>query len=98
MTVISKFSRRDVRSGREAKNPAYATGFLLSYNPKQSIVVMMPVLLNDHDLGIVIAPAVVMAARPPAMKTAIMIAMLRDYYCSILRICSYGWQRNCDNA
>jgi hypothetical protein len=59
---------------------------------------MMPVLLNDHDLGIVIAPAIVMAARPPTMKAAIMMAMLRDNNCSILCICGYGWQRNCDRA
>jgi predicted lipoprotein with Yx(FWY)xxD motif len=59
---------------------------------------MMPVFLNDHDLGIVIAPAIVMAARPPTMKTAIMMAMLRDYDCSILCTCGCGWQRNCDRA
>jgi hypothetical protein len=59
---------------------------------------MMPVLLNDHDLGIVIAPAIVMAARPPTMEAAIMMAMLRDYDCSILCICGYGWQRNCDRS
>ena len=71
----------------------------------------MAALLDDHDLGIVIAPAVVMAVcpptvkstivmtmRPPTMKTAIMIAMFRDYDCSILRICGYGWQHNCDRA
>jgi len=52
---------------------------------------MMPVLLNNHHLGIVIAPAIVMAARPPTMKTAIVMAMLRDYHCSILRIGGYGW-------
>jgi hypothetical protein len=49
---------------------------------------MMPVLLNDHDLGIVIAPAIVMAACPPAMKAAIMMAVLRDNNCSILCVCS----------
>jgi hypothetical protein len=59
---------------------------------------MMPVLLNNHHLGIVIAPAIVMAARPPTMKTAIVMAMLRDYHCSILRICGYGWQCNCNDA
>jgi hypothetical protein len=59
---------------------------------------MMPVLLNDHDLGIVIAPAIVMAARPPTMKAAIMMAMLRDNNRSILCVCGYGWQRNCDRA
>jgi hypothetical protein len=58
----------------------------------------MAALLNDHDLGIVIAPAIVMTMRPPTMKTAIMIAMFRDYDCSILRICGYGWQHNCDRA
>jgi hypothetical protein len=68
------------------------------YHSKKSIVVMMPVFLNEHDLGIVIAPAIVMAARPPTMKAAIMMAVLRDNNCSILRICGYGWQRNCDHA
>ena len=58
----------------------------------------MAALLNDHDLGIVIAPAIVMTMRPPTMKTAIMIAMFRDYDCSILCICGYGWQRNCDRT
>lgn len=58
----------------------------------------MMFLLNDHDLGIVIAPAIVMAARPPTMKAAIMMAMLRDYNCSILCICGYGWQCNCDRT
>ena len=62
----------------------------------KSIVVMVPVFLNDHDLGIVIAPiiviapSVVMAACPPTMKAAIVIAS-RDNHCSILRICGYGW-------
>ena len=56
----------------------------------------MTVLLNDHDLGIVIAPAIVMAARPSTMKAAIVIAVFRDNNCSILRVCGYGWQRNCD--
>jgi hypothetical protein len=65
--------------------------------PKRSIVVMM-FLLNDHDLGIVIAPAVVMSARPPTMKTAIVMAVFLDNNCSILRICGYGWQHNCDRA
>jgi hypothetical protein len=82
----------------KSKEPGYAAGFLLSYHPKQSIVVMMPVLLNDHDLGIMIAPAIVMTARPATMKTAIMMAMLRDYYRSILCICGYSWQRNCNRA
>ena len=58
----------------------------------------MPVLLNDHDLGIVITPAIVMAARPPTMKAAIMMALLRDNNRSILCVCGYGWQRNCDRA
>ena len=63
----------------------------------KSIVVMVPVLLNDHDLGIVIAPitviapSIVMAACPPTMKAAIVIAVSRDNHCSILRICAYGW-------
>jgi hypothetical protein len=54
---------------------------------------MMTVLLNDHDLGIVIAPAIVMAARPPTMKAAIVMAVFRDNNCSILCVCCYGWQR-----
>jgi hypothetical protein len=57
----------------------------------------MTVLLNDHDLGIVVAPAVVMAPRPPTMKAAIVITVFRDNNCSILRVCGYGWQRNCDH-
>jgi hypothetical protein len=63
----------------------------------KSIVMMMPVLLNDHDLGIVIAPItavariIVMAACPPTMKAAIVIAVSRDNHCSILSICGYGW-------
>ena len=57
----------------------------------KSIVVMVPVFLNDHDLGIVVAPAIVMAACPPTMKAAIVIAVSRDNHCSILRICAYGW-------
>ena len=58
---------------------------------------MVPVLLNDHDLGIVIAPitviapSIVMAACPPTMKAAIVIAASRDDHCTILRICGYGW-------
>jgi hypothetical protein len=55
-------------------------------------------LLDDHDLGIVIAPAVVMAACPPTVKAAIMMAILRDNDRSILRICGYGWQSNCGRA
>ena len=67
----------------------------VSTNSK-SIVVMMPVLLNDHDLGIVIAPitvivpSIVMAACPPMMKAAIVIAVSCDNHCPILRICGYG--------
>jgi hypothetical protein len=63
----------------------------------KSIVVMMSVLLNDHDLGIVIAPitviprTIVIAACPPTMKAAIVIAVSGDNHCSILRICGYGW-------
>jgi hypothetical protein len=63
----------------------------------KSIVVMVPVLLNDQDLGIVIAPitviapSIVMAACPPTMKAAIVIAASRDNHCTILRICGYGW-------
>jgi hypothetical protein len=59
--------------------------------PKQSIVVMMTVLLNDYDLGIVVAPAIVMAARPPTMKAAIVMAVFLDNDRSILRVCGYGW-------
>jgi hypothetical protein len=57
----------------------------------------VPVLLNDHDLGIVIAPitviapSIVMTACPPTMKAAIVIAVSRDNHCSILRIGGYGW-------
>jgi hypothetical protein len=54
----------------------------------------MTFLLNDHDLGIVIAPAVVMTARPPTMKAAIVMAVFPDNDRSILRVCGYGWQRN----
>jgi len=58
---------------------------------------MVPLFLNDHDLGIVIAPitvtapSIVMAAGPPTMKAAIVIAVSRDNHCSILCICGYGW-------
>jgi hypothetical protein len=58
----------------------------------------MMFLLNDHDLGIVIAPSIVMAVRPPTMKTTIVMSVFRYNYCSILRVCGYGWQRNCDRA
>ena len=67
-------------------------------NQKQLVVVVVTGLLNDHDLGIVVAPAIVMAPRPPAMKAAIVIAIFRNDNCSILRVCGYGWQRNCDRA
>jgi hypothetical protein len=56
----------------------------------------MMFLLNDHDLGIVIAPAIVMTARPPTMKAAIVMAVFLDNDRSILRVCGYGWQRNRD--
>jgi hypothetical protein len=46
----------------------------------------MTFLLNDHDLGIVIAPAVVMTARPPTMKAAIVMAVFPDNDRSILRV------------
>jgi hypothetical protein len=52
---------------------------------------MMTVLLNDYDLGIVVAPAIVMAARPPTMKAAIVMAVFLDNDRSILRVCGYGW-------
>jgi len=65
---------------------------------EQSIVVVMTVFLNDHDLGIVIAPPIVMALRPPTMKTTIVMSIFRNDYCSILRVRGYGWQRNCDRA
>jgi hypothetical protein len=58
----------------------------------------MMFLLNDHDLGIVIAPAIVMTARPPTMKAAIVMAVFLDNDRSILRVCGYGWQRNRDRA
>jgi hypothetical protein len=58
----------------------------------------MTALFDDYDLGIVMAPAFVMAARPPTMKAAIVIAVFRDDNCSILRIRGYGWQRNCSHA
>jgi hypothetical protein len=58
----------------------------------------MTVLLNDYDLGIVVAPAIVMAARPSTMEAAIVIAVFRDDNCSILRVCSCSWQRNCDRT
>ena len=58
----------------------------------------MTALLNDHDLGIVIAPTIVMTACPSTVKAAIVISVLRDNNCSILRVCGYGWQRNCDRA
>jgi hypothetical protein len=76
---------------QKIKNPAVWAGFLFRVPPEQLIVVVMMVLLNDHDLGIVIAPSIVMAARPPAMKTTIIIAVLRNDYCSILRVRGYGW-------
>jgi hypothetical protein len=42
----------------KSKKSGHQAGFLLSSdNQKTSIVVMM-FLLNDHDLGIVIAPAI----------------------------------------
>ncbi len=50
----------------------------------------MMFLLNDHDLGIVIAPAIVMTARPPTMKAAIVMAVFLDNDRSILRVCGYG--------
>jgi hypothetical protein len=85
-------TKPNVRFGPQAaksKETRPRAGFLLScVKQKQSIVVMMPVLLNDHDLGIVIAPAIVMAARPPAMKAAIMMTVVRDNNCSILCVCS----------
>jgi len=58
----------------------------------------MTALFDDYDLGIVMAPACVMAARSPTMKAAIVIAVFRDDNCSILRIRGYGWQRNCSHA
>jgi hypothetical protein len=79
----------------KAKNPATKPDSC--DNQKTSIVVMM-FLLNDHDLGIVIAPAIVMTARPPTMKAAIVMAVFLDNDRSILRVCGYGWQRNRDRA
>ncbi|MGB8154861.1 MAG: hypothetical protein WCF34_00905, partial [Pseudolabrys sp.] len=67
-------------------------GFLLSSaNQNQLIVVMMMVLLNDHDFGIMIAPAIVMPAGPPTMKTAIVMPVFFDNDRSILRGCGDGW-------
>ena len=80
----------------KSKNPAAEPGsFSLE---ERSIVVVMTVFLNDHDLGIVIAPSIVMTARPTTMKTTIVMSVFRNNYCSILRVCGYGWQRNCDRA
>jgi len=53
-------------------------------------------LLNDHNLGIVLAPAIVMTARPPTMETTIVMAVFLDNDGPILRVCGYGWHRNCD--
>ena len=58
----------------------------------------MMFLLNDHDLGIVIALAIVITARPPTMKAAIVMAVFLDNDRSILRVCGYGWQRNRDRG
>jgi len=58
----------------------------------------MTALFDDHDLGIVMAPAFMTAVLPPTMKAAIMIAIFRDDNCSILCIRGYGWQRNCSHA
>jgi hypothetical protein len=41
---------------------------------------MMMALLHDYDLGIVIAPAIVLAARPPTMKAEIVIAVTAGNY------------------
>jgi hypothetical protein len=82
----------------KSKKSGHQAGFLLSSdNQKTSIVVMM-FLLNDHDLGIVIAPAIVMTARPPTMKAAIVMAVFLDNDRSILRVCGYDWQRNRDRG
>jgi hypothetical protein len=83
----------------KSKEPGRLAGLLLSHvsTKGKSIVVTVPVLLNDHDLGIVIAPviviapSIVMTACPPTMKAAIVIAVSRDNHCSILRVCGYGW-------
>lgn len=78
INTISPYSGSLFHRSQKQKNPASKTGFLLSSdNQKRSIVVMM-LLLNDHDLGIVIAPAIVMTARPPTMKTAIKMAVLEQ--------------------
>jgi hypothetical protein len=88
-----------VASGtKKQKNPAGRPDSRLVFQLEQSIVVVMTVFLNDHDLGIVIAPPIVMALRPPTMKTTIVMSIFRDNYCSILRVRDYGWQRNCDRA
>ena len=49
-------------------------------------------------LALLVAPAIVMAPRPSTMKAAIVIAVFRDNNCSILRVCSCSWQRNCDRT
>jgi hypothetical protein len=82
----------------KSKESGRRAGFFLRVPIKQSVVVVMMALLNNHDLGIVIAPPIVMAACPPTMKAAIVISVFRDNNCSILRACGYGWQRNCDRA
>ena len=64
----------------KSKEPGRLAGLLLSHvsTKGKSIVVTVPVLLNDHDLGIVIAPAIVMTARPPTMKAAIPASLVRS--------------------
>jgi hypothetical protein len=87
-----------VASTVKSQESGRLAGFLFRGQPERSIVVVMAVLLNDHDLGIVIAPPIVMAARPPTMKTTIVMSVFRNNYRSIVRVCGYGWQRNCDHA
>ena len=95
--AISRSANKSSQRPSKVKNPAAGRILVSCVNQKQSIVVVMTVLLNDYDLGIVVAPAIVMAPRPPTMKAAIVIAVFRDNNCSILRVCGYGWQRNCDH-
>jgi hypothetical protein len=87
-----------LKGAGQVENPTYGAGFSFSYRLKQSIVVVMAAFLDDHDLGIVIPPAVVMAVCPPTVKPTIVMTMLRDYNCSVLCMCGNGRHRNCGRA
>ena len=82
----------------KSKEPGRRGRVLLLVSSKQSIVVVVTALLDDHDLGVVISPAVVVAMCPSSMKAAIMMAVFRDDNCSILSVRGYGWHRSCDHA